>query len=120
MNKNWRAIFNLMAFCIALGCAGTAFGQIKTGSYKSVPISDAGVKAAADYAVETKAAELEQELNLEGVITAEKQIVAGTNYRLCLQISAPAKEEGEDGVTVWIKTVVYQNLKGEYKITRWE
>ena len=120
MKNNLRRAFAITVFCLVFGCALAAFGQIKTGGYRSVSVSDAGVKEAADFAVETKAAELEQELTLEGIVKAESQTVAGTNYRLCLQISAPAKEVDTDGVTVYIKTVIYKNLKGEFSITSWE
>jgi hypothetical protein len=120
MKNNLRTIFILTVFCAVFGCAGNVSAQIKTGGYKSASVSDAGVKAAAQFAVETKASEMEQELSLEGIISAETQTVAGTNYRLCLQIYAPAAKDGEDGVTTYIKTVIYKNLQGEYKITSWE
>jgi len=46
--------------------------------------------------------------------------VAGTNYRLCLQIYTPSEEDETDGVMQYVKTVIYRNLKGEYAITNWE
>jgi hypothetical protein len=75
MKKSLRKTFASAVFFIALGCAVSAFGQIKTGGYKTVSVSDAGVKAAAEFAVETKAAELEQEISLEGIVKAEAQPV---------------------------------------------
>lgn len=120
MKNNFRKIFAAAVFFIALTCAVSAFGQIKTGGYKSVSVEDAGVNEAADFAVEQKAAELEQELTLENIIKAERQTVAGTNYRLCLQIYTPGGDEDEDGVTLYIKTVIHRNLKGEFSITSWD
>ncbi len=113
-------MFTIPAFCLILIGAVAAFGQPRTGGYKSASVSDSGVKAAADFAIEKKAAEMEEALTLEGIINAETQIVAGINYRLCLQLYIPAKEEETDGVTLYIKTVIYKNLKGEYSITSWE
>lgn len=120
MKHNFRKIFAPAVFFITLTCAVSAFGQTKTGGYRPVSVSDAGVKAAAEFAVETKAAELEQEISLENILKAEAQVVAGTNYRLCLQIYTPSEEDETDGVTQYIKTIIYRNLKGEYKITSWE
>ena len=120
MKNNLQFIFSMAVFCLVFGCAVSAFGQIKTGGYKTVSVNDAGVKEAANFAVETKAAELTQEITLEGISKAETQVVAGTNYRLCLQISAPSENEDEDAVTVYIKTVIFKSLKGEFKITSWD
>jgi hypothetical protein len=110
----------MTVFCIAFGSAVSVFGQIKTGGYRSVSISSEDVKDAADFALEIKAEEMKEELSLEGIIKAETQVVAGTNYRLCLQLYIPAKEEETDGVTLYIKTVIFKSLKNEYSITSWE
>lgn len=120
MKNNLRIFLTISAFCLIFGCAISAFGQIKTGGYKSVSVSDAGVKEAAEFAVEQKASELEQEITLENILKAERQTVAGTNYRLCLEIYAPSEEAETDGVTLYIRAVIYKNLKGELKITSWE
>lgn len=120
MKNNLRIIFTLTAFCVVFGCAVSVFGQIKAGGYKTASISDAGVKAAADFAIATKAAEFDQDLTLDSILKAETQVVAGTNYRLCLQITAPSDTEGDDDITINIKTVIYRNLKGKYKMTSWE
>ncbi|HVE59978.1 MAG TPA: cystatin domain-containing protein [Pyrinomonadaceae bacterium] len=120
MKKNLQAIFIMTVFCIAFGSAVSVFGQIKTGGYRSVSISSEDVKDAADFALEIKAEEMKEELSLEGIIKAETQVVAGTNYRLCLQLYIPAKEEETDGVTLYIKTVIFKSLKNEYSITSWE
>ena len=119
MKNNLRKMFSFVVFCLALGCAVAAFGQIRTGGYKSVPLTDAGVEEAANYAVETKAAALEQEILLEAILKAETQTVAGTNYRLCLEILVKGEAE-DDGDIFFIKTVIHKSLKGEYKISSWE
>lgn len=119
--KNIRGkIFIITVFCIALGGAVSVFGQIKTGGYRSVSVSDQGVKDAADFALEMKASEMAEELSLENILKAETQTVAGTNYRLCLQIYVPAKEDDADGATLYIKTVIFRSLKNEYSIKSWD
>ena len=119
MKIKQRNTFATAVFFIALTCAVSAFGQVKTGGYKPVSVEDAGVQEAAYFAVETKAADFEQEITLENILKAERQTVAGTNYRLCLQIYTPGGNDDEDGVTLYIKTVVHKNLKGEFSIKSW-
>jgi hypothetical protein len=120
MKNNLRKIFVLTVFCIAFGCAASAFGQIKTGGYRSVSVNDPGVKDAADFALEIKAEEMDEELSLEGIVKAEAQTVAGTNYRLCMKLYVPSKEDETDGVTLYIRTVVFKSLKNEYSIKSWD
>lgn len=119
MKNNLRKLI-LPALVILLIGAASAFGQIKTGGYKTASVTDAGVKAAADFAVEQKSGELEQELSLEAILKAETQTVAGINYRLCLQINSASKDESEADVTEYVQAVIYRNLKGEYSLTSWE
>ncbi len=119
MKINLRIFCAFVLFFIVSGCAAETFGQIKTGGYKSVAVSDAGVKEAADFAVELKAADYDAEITLTNIIKAERQTVAGTNYRLCLEIYVPPETDGEDGVSLFVQTIVYKNLQGEMKITSW-
>lgn len=119
MKNNLRQIFLLAAFCLILGGASAVTGQVKTGGYRPVSVSDEGVTDAADFALEIKAEELDEEFSLEGIIKAEKQTVAGTNYRLCLKLYVPAKENETDGVTLYIKTVIFRSLGNEYSIKSW-
>lgn len=117
MNINLRKILIFTAICLALGGV-EAFGQIKTGGYKSVPAGEPNVKAAAAFAVQAKNEELEDvEISLEEILGAERQTVAGANYRLCLLIKMPG-EDGEDA-SVFIRAVVFQSLKGEYSLKSW-
>lgn len=120
MKNDLRKLFTVTVFCIAFGCAVSAFGQIKTGGYKTIAPDEAEVSKAANFAVDAKAYELQQEISLENIFKAERQTVAGTNYRLCLEIYSPSADEEEDGITIYIRTVIFKNLKGVYKITSWE
>lgn len=120
MRINLRNFSILAAFCLFLSVAPQAFGQIKTGGWRAVPVSDPGVKDAADFALEIKAEELDEELSLEAIVKAETQTVAGTNYRLCMKLYVPAKEEETDGVTLFVKTVVFKSLGNEYSVKSWD
>jgi hypothetical protein len=117
MKKFLRALSILSAFCVIFPVAPSVLGQTRAGAYKDVPVSDAAVKAAANFAVETKAAQTEWLLQLEEVLKAERQTAAGTNYRLCLLVTS--QNEDEEEITLYIKTVVHRSPKGVMKITSW-
>jgi len=120
MTDNLRKTPAIIVIFVALICAVSTFGQIKTGGYKNASVNDAGVKEAANFAIETKAAELEQEISLEAIVKAETQTVAGTNYRLCLQLYAPAEEDETDGVQFSVTAIIFKNLKGEFALKSWD
>ena len=67
MKNNLRIMFTIYALCLIFGSAASVFGQPRAGGYKEVSVSSPDVKAAADFAVEQKAAEMEAELSLEGI-----------------------------------------------------
>lgn len=64
---------------------GTTYAQTMLGGFKQHddPSNDAGVQEAANFAV----SEISKDLKLEKVLSAHKQVVAGTNYKLELQTS---------------------------------
>lgn len=98
--------------------AVTAQAQ-KVGGYKEIPKNDAGARAAAEYAVSAQAEKNGKTIELISVANAERQIVAGTNYRLCLKVTSQG-EKNEADATHFVTVVVYQSLKQEYKLTSWE
>lgn len=114
MKKYLLAVVVLNIF--VLGMAAEASAQrIITGGYRSVPATDASVVAAAEFAV-GKQVENNPEMEglmLESINKAERQSVAGANYRICMTISL-----GEESQQVTV--VVYQNLKQVYSLTSWE
>jgi len=104
----------MMLLAVALSFGITTNAQRVLGGYKPAKTDDARVVAAAEFAVSDRAEKnAEQEgLTLDLVDKAETQVVAGTNYRLCLTV----KLEDE---TQQIEAVVYQNLKQAYSLTSW-
>jgi cystatin-C len=81
------------------------------GGYKPAAVDDEGVVAAANFAV-SKEEETTEGIDLDAVLKAERQIVAGTNYRLCLRVKL-----GDDSQVV--EAIVYQDLKGAYTLKSW-
>ena len=64
----------------------TASAQ-KVGGYKQSSKTDAGARAAAEFAVDAQAERKNLTIELVAVEKAETQVVAGTNFRLCLKIT---------------------------------
>ena len=98
--------------------AASGSAQRVLGGYKVIKNTQAGVKEAAEFAVKTRGEKEEKEMELVSVLKAESQSVAGMNYRLCLKVSSEGGE-GQDAVDIIVQTVVYVDLKKNYKLTSW-
>lgn len=112
MKKSLYFAAILLAFGITL--TSNSFGQgVILGGYKVIDTADEGAGAAADFAIKAQSEKDEMEYELGGIARAERQVVGGTNYRLCMDVSA----NGGDGS--YIQAVVYVDLKRNYKLTSW-
>jgi hypothetical protein len=109
-------VLSISAFVLTLHA--NAQGVV-LGGYKEIPKTDANAKKAALFAVSAEAKRSEKEIEFIAVIKAERQSVRGTNYRMCLKVS-DSGAEGQDAAEVFVKTVVFDDLKGNYKLTSWE
>ena len=109
----------LAAFAVIGASAANNFAQIKTGGYKKIAVSDAGVVAAAEFAAQAQSEKDEAGITVQNVKTAERQTVAGTNYKLCIEV---LRIEADDDAEVqqFVQTVVFRSLKNEYTLKSWE
>lgn len=101
------------AFVVVLTFASASFAQIKVGGYKAVSVEDATVVAAADFAVAAQTDKTEVEIELGEIVKAERQVVQGSNYRLCMLVSSGGDE------AFYVQAVVYRDLKRAFKLTSW-
>ncbi|MEY2493216.1 MAG: hypothetical protein QOH24_2167 [Verrucomicrobiota bacterium] len=99
----------LWSFAVA---AGDIVLQNLPGGYAPAELSKE-VKAAADFAIDEQARREAVPLKLVSIARAEKQIVAGTNYRLFLTVE-------RSGSTRQTKVVVFQDLGSHYSLKSWE
>ena len=112
-------LFVIVAFAgLVAMFAATANAQ-KVGGYKEISKDDAGARAAAEFAVSAEAEKTGRSITFIAVLGAERQVVAGSNYRLCIKVTSQGVD-GEADATHAVKVVVYQNLKQEYSLTSWE
>jgi hypothetical protein len=122
MKKSLQVVIVLVALGVVLGSVIISFGQGRpiVGGYKEVATDDPEVQAAAEFAVsEQKKKQDDDALSLVSIEHAERQVVAGTNFRLCLKVAAGGdSDEGAEPQNV--KVVVFKNLKQEYSLKSWD
>lgn len=114
------------SFFVALGfvfiCAVAGMAQTQRpilGGYKPIATDDAGVLEAADQALSQRGEKEGVSLKLVSVESAEYQVVAGTNYRLCLKV-AIADEDDDSGETQDVKVLIFRSLQKEFTLKSWE
>lgn len=123
MRKSMHAMMVLVALVITIGCASVGFGQ-RVGGYSKVAADDPGVVAAAEFAVSAQKEKTGGPLSLVSIKHAERQVVAGMNYKLCLEVKAA--DETDAGVEPQdVQAVVWNKLtrRGEpkkYELTSWK
>ncbi|HEY0377713.1 MAG TPA: cystatin domain-containing protein [Pyrinomonadaceae bacterium] len=126
MKKSSQVLMVLVALGIAFGCASVGLGQGRpiVGGYKEAATDDAEVVAAAEFAVSARKEQEGGPLSLVSIKRAERQVVQGTNFRLCLEVKAA--DETDAGVDSQdVKVVVWQKLtrpgeEKQYQLTSWE
>lgn len=114
MKKSLWMVFMIGALYVAVGGVNGSFAQQRpiVGGYREIAKDAPGVQEAAEFAISKQAEKQEVSITLVSVEHAERQTVAGSNYRLCLRVKI-------DDETQDVKVVVYQNLKREYSLTSW-
>ncbi len=105
------------AGCILLLVSAAA--AQKLGGYKEVAVTDTQVREAAEFAASAEGEKASRTIKVIKINTAEMQVVAGRNYRMCLKVQASGGEDEADAIFT-VMTVVYIDLKGNKKVTSWE
>jgi hypothetical protein len=96
-----------------IGLTAQSAGAQVTGGYGPVAKNDPQVRAAAKFAVATERKRAKRVVTLISCSKAAQQVVAGMNYKVCLQV--------RDGGHVRTATaVVYRNLQGGRSLTSWD
>ncbi len=119
MRKNIRIIMIIAALGVVFGSVSASFAQIKVGGYRAISVEDAGAVEAAEFAVKTQSKKEEMKMSVESIKKAERQVVAGMNYKLCIEVYYPSEEDETDGVLIFAQAIVYKDLKGNFKLTSW-
>ncbi len=108
-------------FAAAKTTAAQQTEDLKTpiiGGYSTAEVTDAEVISSANFAVKAQAKKQRAKIKIVAVSRAEKQIVAGTNYRLCLQVET-LENGNKTAVPQTVLTIVFRSLKQKYQLTSW-
>ena len=113
----------IAAFGLIFGCAANSFAQQPNypmaGGWSSAGVTDKEVVAAANYAVKAEAAKTGSKIKLISIKCAERQVVAGMNYRINLSVET-GKRGKKTLLPQTVEAVVYKNLKQKYSLTTWK
>ena len=116
MKKNLLIGIMFVAFVVINGNALGVLAQETpiVGNYREASKTEREVVSAAKFAIKSeKRKRGVGRLSLVSIEHAEKQVVAGINYKLCLKVKMKGKIED-------VTAVVYQNLKQKYALTSWD
>jgi hypothetical protein len=119
MKKSSLMFMIALGVFLSYGIMAQAQGRPMLGGYKEVSTDDAQVQAAADFAVKAQGEKDEASIKLVSIEHAESQVVAGTNYRLCLKVEVENKDDGTEA-TQEVQVVVFRNLQRVYSLTSWQ
>lgn len=102
-----------VALWAVFGCAVVCYAQADkaVGGLRKADKNDEGVVAAANFAVE-KQAQKDASLKLISIESAERQIVAGSKYSICMVVNS-------GGATQQATAVVFTNLQNQSKLMSW-
>jgi hypothetical protein len=96
-----------LTYVLALG----AFAQVP-GGYRLVPNDDSESVAAAKAAVRQESQKLGKNIVFSSIVYAQRQVVSGTNYKLCLKVKV-------NGTSKRAETVINRDLQKQYSLTSW-
>jgi len=108
-------LITLIVAMVVVGCTSSTSTStstpVMTGAYSSLDVSDADVQVCANYAVSTQVPS--GTVVLVEVLEAQRQVVAGMNYKLKLSIL-------RRGIPETATTVVWSKLDGSKEVTSFE
>jgi hypothetical protein len=111
--KHARAVLTALIVLTSIEAVAAAQQVPLAGGYRESLATDPGVVSAARFAVREASRRERARVTLVSIKQAETQVVAGLNYRL--QLSVRSRGEIRDA-----NAEVYQNLKRQYSLSRWE
>lgn len=122
MKKSLRVVLLLSALGIVFGSVIAGMEQQErapiVGGYKAVATDAPEVVSAAGFAVGERGRKVGSAIKLISIEGAERQTVAGANYRLCMRVEI-ADEANNVDVIQSVKVVVFRGLKKEYSLKSW-
>lgn len=106
-----RRVFRICLLCSLLASACSQAETPKPGGFSKVEI-DAETRAAAVFATQEISKKMNEPLELKAVASAERQVVAGLNYRLELDVT-------KNNRPFLVRAVVWRKLDGTMELISW-
>jgi hypothetical protein len=106
-----RRVFWICLLCSLLAPACAQAKPPVPGGYSEVKTDDE-TKMAANFAVGEISKKLNEPLALKGIVSAERQVVAGLNYRLELDLT-------KNNQPYRVRAIVWRKLDGSMELTSW-
>ena len=115
VKKKLRIILMMVVINAVIGCMFGLQAQQSpiAGGYQQASTTESDVVSAAKFATKKEKRKKGIRLSLISIERAEKQVVAGINYRLCLRVKIKDKIQN-------VTTIVYRNLRQKYSLSNWE
>jgi hypothetical protein len=113
LKKNYKLTSWAANSDCAKPAASTAVKPVQVGGYRPLAKTDPNAVAAANFAITAQSTKTGYTFELLELVKAERQVVAGLNYKLCMQVSADSDEP------FFVQAVVYVDLKKNSKLTSW-
>ena len=117
MRNNLRITLISAGCGLILLCVASGFAQIKVGGYKNVPTDDETVIDAAEFAANAQSDRVSRKIDIETIAKAERQTVAGANYRICMEVAVG--EENEEPSAQFVRAIIFYSLKKEFTLKSW-
>jgi hypothetical protein len=109
----WLLLAMSSAAAVASAAPGVAPTPPMPGSYQAATRIGPEEREAANVAVRERALQERARLRLVAIERADRQVVAGLNYRLRLRVELG----GQPRVA---EAVVYRDLQGQHRLTSWQ
>ncbi|MBA2241594.1 MAG: hypothetical protein H0W04_01710 [Chthoniobacterales bacterium] len=115
MNKTLLSLSPVVWLSILLTALGDSpsSSPSRPGGYQSSETDKPEVKAAAAFAVQEQARLEGRPLQLEAIVTAKEQVVAGMNYRLTLRVSRGDNSQDAE-------VTVFRALDSHHELKSWQ
>lgn len=115
VKKSLLITMSLLALGVSLHGARAVSAQSRpvAGGYAQASVSNPEVVSAARFAAREQGFKQSALIFVDSIKSAERQVVAGLNYRLLMKVWL-------DGKLQDVRVVVHENLDDEYSLTSWE
>jgi len=105
----------LAGMCIQAAAQQNVVNPEMVGGYRDVSTTNVEVRRAVSSALKKQSRKEHRSLTLVKINKAERQVVSGMNYRVCMDV-----REGRKGRIQTVTAVVYEPIRRARQLTSWQ